>query len=97
MGGNLVALLASADDQLDVPMNYEVAVSQFNVRCHDVVDEVSNSSTVVAVVSPVQPPVSRIMLSRKAKTVAVEKIRKTILEAPIGGYRIPGIADLHVV
>jgi len=89
MDGLSVALLASADGQLDVPMNYEVAVSRFNVRC-----QVSKSSTVAAVVSPVQPPVSRVMLSLRAKTVAVEAMRKTILEAPVGGYRIPGIADL---
>jgi hypothetical protein len=95
LDGIAAALLLSTDGQLVVPMNYDVAVSQFYARSLDDIDQRSTPLEVAPVVaSLITPTVSRVLLPRRAKTIAVEAIRKTIREPPVGAYRITEIDDL---
>ena len=95
LNGIAAALLLSPDGTLEVPMNFDAAVSKFYVRpIDDYIEKPIFPQEAHREVSLLQTSVPRVLLCRRAKSIAIEAIRKTIREPPFGAYRIPEIDDL---
>ena len=96
LNGIAYALRSTLDGVLQVPMRYNDAVEEFYFRpaCNVPKQKIISTNPADSVPSSFGSNFSRVLLPRRAKTMAIDAISKTILEPPKHAYRIPEIKDM---